>query len=527
MTAFSMTGQLNPAIGLLDPLYVAIPSNLAYAEGFYVSKVMPFELVRPAPANAVIGFYSPDYYGYVGRQTEIRITAQGGRYPYNAVIDQAPAGATISNDPTDKQNYLVLRFTPTQNGTEPINIRLYDATGAEMKRIQYTFTTSTDWCVFADPVAGVDAPASGAFSTPFKSIHYARNNTTGGKALILKNGTYTDTQLGITLDTASINSVLAWSRRQAIIDLASNVQVSPDILFYINNSNMLAQGLVIRNPQNAGQNPRLFSGTRATHYVYQDDISFEINGRSGTLNNDNISCFFMGSLERHHLAQTRCEFSGFVGAGNGWSAFDWYSVTYGKFECNTMRNQISSTESAGIAWVKGVGNKNIDIHNNTFETAMGGSLIDVFMANDGTDNKTGNVDVAFNLIRCTGLAGIVIARSSQAGIRLPVWTRRNTLVGGAIYVMTFGSGAQYPATVSSESDVIQSTISSTDPHKVIVVNNNDSLGVYRPLSYRQNLTSSVTNYECHSNSGVVDSAGFLTGSYAQYRGRRGHEIRRS
>lgn len=508
--------------------FLPMPDELKYPAGYFSPTVMPLEVIRPAPPEAVIGFFSPDYYGYVGRETQIRITMQGGAYPYAFVIDSAPAGATISNDPTDKQNYSVLKFTPTENGTTTIQVRAYDQDGTQ-KTMRWTFTTSTDWCVFVEPT-GVDSAGRGSFASPYKTLQYARDNTTGGKALILKNGTYTDTALGITLNSVSVNSVLAWQSRQAVIDMAANGATSPSELFYINSSNMLAQGIVVRDPQNAVTNPRIFGGNSATNYVYQDDCLFEINGRLGTVNTDNVSCFFLGATNRSYIAQTRCEFDGFAGAANGWSAFDWYGVRYGKFECNKLRNQVSSNTSAGLIWPKGTFNRDIDIHNNEFETAMTGSLVDVFMANVGDqDNATGNMDVAFNLIRCTGVgvAGIVIARSSQWGTRLPVWTRRNTIINGVIYVMTFGTGYQYPVTLTSSSDVIQSTIASTDPYKVIVLNNNDAAGVYRPLSYRPNLTASVNDFECQASSGVVNSSGILIGSYAQYRGRRGHEIRKT
>jgi len=525
MTAFSMTGQLNPATGLLDPLYVAMPSNLTYAEGFYASKVMPFELVRPAPVNAVIGFYSPDYYGYVGRQTEIRITAQGGRYPYNAVIDQAPSGATISNDPTDKQNYLVLRFTPTQNGTEAINVRLYDATGAEMKRIQYTFTTSTAWCVFADPVAGVDAPTSGSFSTPFKSIHYARNNTTGGKSLILKNGTYTDTQLGVTMSSASINSIIAWSRRQAIIDLTGNVQTTPSTLFYINSSNMLAQGIVVRNPQNMVANPRIFSGDSATNYIYMDDCAFEINGRLGTTNSDNVSAFFMGATPRNFVAQTRCSILGIAYSSNGWSINDWYDVSRGVSECNTILTQATDyTGAVGIIWLKGTGNRNIDLKNNEFAAPMNGAQISAMMSNvTELDDHTGNIDISFNLVRSKDAGGIWIAQGLQNGRRLPVWTRRNTVIDGAIYINTYSLESAYEVTFASDSDVVQKNISTTDPFKVFVRFSGGNL----PIASRPNLNATILRYECHGNAGVVDIDGNLIGLYSQYTGTRGHKIMRS
>jgi hypothetical protein len=524
MTSFNITGVTNTATGLLSGSYVPMPSELRYSAGHYTEQVMPLEIIRPAPPTAVIGFYSPDYYGYVGRETQIRITVQGGRYPYNAVIDSAPSGATISNDASDKANYLVLKFTPTENGTEQIKVRLYDATGAEMRTIRQTFVTSTDWCVFAEPT-GNDSTGDGSFANPYKTPQGARAVTTGGKALILKNGTYTDTTLGITLNSSTINSVLAWESRQAIIDMSANVQSTPSVLFYINSSHMLAQGIVVRNPQNQVASPRIFSGDSATNYVYQDDCKFEINGRSGTDNGDNVSCFFLGATGREFVAQTRCEFTGFVGIANGWSSFDFYGTDKFSVECNTVFDQASANSSgAGMLWVKGTGNRNGDIKNNSFPTVHAGSLIDVYMANvSAEDDFTGNIDVSFNYIKAVGNAGIWVARADQAGARLPVWCRRNTIVDGCILIFQ----RSYGVTFSSDSDVIQTSLSSNDPWKVLLRNSGDAPNIYRPLSDMGSLTASVTNYECQANSGVVDSNGVLTGSYATYRGTRGHEIVRT
>lgn len=521
MTAFTVNGFVNPATGLMQGSYVPIPDDLKYAPNHFAAQVMPFTLLRPAPASAVVGFYSPDHYGYVGRETQIRITMQGGAYPYSAVIDSAPSGATISNDPTDYQNYLVLKFTPTANGTYPIKIRVYDADGANLKTINYTFTVSTNWCVFADPVNGVDSPGNGSFANPFKSIHYARNNTTGGKALMLKNGTYTDTLLGITLNNSTIGSVLAWERRQAVIDLSTNVETTPNVLFYVNTSHAMAQGIVFRNPQNNVASPRLFSCDSATNYVSQDDCWFDLNGRQGTSNIDNVSCFFFGTTNRSYISQTRCEFSGTAGNSNGWSSIDIYGCQHVKIECNTYRDQVSSTTNAGFVWLKGSDNRNVDVTNNRFGTTFAGSLIDLYAATTvGVDNMTGNFDASFNLIRATGNAGIWVVRSDQLAARLPFWTRRNTIIDGIIMIFK----RSFAVTFSSDSDVIQSSISTSDPHKVIL--RNQGTTSYEPLSAMSSLTASVTNYECQTNSGVVDSNGILIGSYAQYRGTRGHEITR-
>lgn len=493
-----------------------------YSTGRFASQVMPFTLVRPAPASAVVGIYSADHYGYVGRETQIQLVAQGGAFPYVAVVDDAPSGYQLSNDPTSP-DYLVLKFTPSANGTFPIVVRLYDANGANLININYTFTVSTDWCVFCDPT-GVDSAGRGSFASPFKTIHYARNNTTGGKALILKNGTYTDTQMGISFGSGAINSLLAWERRQAIIDMSANVQTTPNILFYINNAHTLIQGIHFRNPMNQVNNPRWFSGSAVTDYVFQDDCRFEINGRSGTVNDDNVSCFFLGDTggtSRRFVAQTRCSFDGLVGLSNGWSTFDFYTTRYWVCMNNEYSNQISAGTSAGVLWPKGRNVRDGDIKLNTFTSAYGGGVIDAYLGNDAFENNvTGNLDICFNLIRSNGQFGLWVGRTDSAGTRLPVWSRRNTYINAIIMIFN----RSFPVTFTSDSDVIQSTISSTDPWKVVIRDSNDPENVYRPLSFNPNLTATITNYDCHANSGVVDSNGILTGSYAAQRGLRGHEV---
>ncbi|MBK8187609.1 MAG: hypothetical protein IPK77_10470 [Cellvibrio sp.] len=94
------------------------------AAGYFAPAVMPLTLVRPAAAANVVGFYCADYYGYVGRQAEVRITLQGGAWPYIFEIVSAPAGAALSNDPSDKQNYGVLKFM--HNNLRPISINFAD-----------------------------------------------------------------------------------------------------------------------------------------------------------------------------------------------------------------------------------------------------------------------------------------------------------------------------------------------------------------------------------------------------------------
>jgi len=519
MTSFSITGYENPVTGLLDPLYVPMPDGLRYAVGHYATQKMPFKLVRPA-ANS-IGYYDPDFYGYVGRLQRIPIVAQGGAFPHSVVIDSAPEGATINSDP-NLPDYLVLKFTPTANGAQTINLRLYDATG-QMIRIRYTFTTSTDWCAFISPT-GNDTTGDGTKANPWATRAKAFATATGGKCLIHENGTYAETTMGLSYSNSTINSMLAWEQRGAIVTLANVVSTGTGVMVVKNSSHSHEQGIIFRDPANTVANPRWFSGDNSSQYIFQDNCVFELNGRAGTSNNDNISCLMLGgdaNTARQYVAQTCCEFTGFTGHGNGWSSIDTYGTEYCVIRQNKFIDQQSITTTAGVVWIKGSNNRNFDIMLNEFVTPFGGGVIDLYMANvGGVDNTCGNFHVAFNIIRSFGAAGLWIARADQTGARLESWSSRNTIIGGSI--MIFDHNVDYPLTFTSDGDVIESTITTSDAWKVAVRRD----GAYYPLSSRPNLTATVTNYECQQNSGVVDSNARLDGAFQIYDGIRGHYVTR-
>lgn len=501
----------------VDSAYVPMPSELAYAVGHYTSQVMPMTVVRPA-ANST-GYYDLDFYGYAGRESHIPICAQGGAFPHSVVIDEAPAGATISNVPWD-DDYLVLKFTPTANGSYQIRLRLYDAVG-QLKVINYTYTVSETPFVFVS-TTGNDTSGIGTKASPWATRSKAFATATGGKILILEDGTYTETTLGLSFTNSTINSIASWSPRGATIDLIGVSSTGTGVMIVTNTSHCHIQGIIHNNPPTTVANPRWYSCDNSSSYMYMDNCEFNNDGRVGTSNGDNISCWLLGGdtvTDRRYVAQTRCEFTGFAGVANGWSSIDTYGTSYLVIRSNKFSDQRSITTTAGLLWIKGSNNKNIDIKLNDFETPFGGGFIDLYMGNIvGANNASGNIDISFNLIRAFGVAGIWIARADQSGNRLPVWSRRNTIIGGSIIIFD----KTFSVTVTSDSDVVECVESTTDPFKVFVRKD----GAYQPLSIMPSLTATVTNYECHQGTGMVDANGILTGSYAIYRGTRGHEITR-
>lgn len=504
-----LTGKLNSSGN--------IPVNLRYPTGYFERSVMSMNVVRPSSNAVVAGVYSADHYGYVGRETQVYIAIQGGAFPYAPVLVSAPSGATIGTDP-NAADYMILKYTPTANGSYSFSLKIFDQENTA-KTIELTITVSTAWCVFISPT-GNDTTGTGTKAAPWATISKAFSSTTGGKALIVEDGTYTNTTSN-TLNNTTINSILGWSQRGAQIDLSA----SNGTAFFWGASNSIIQGVRFINPPTNVNNPKIISTSSTINNLHVDNCEFDINGRLGLLNDDNISCMFLGDSGtiRSKVSQTRCDFLRFAGAANGWSAIDIYRTHYTVIERNRFLNQISATTSGANLWVKGDQNRYVDVRRNYFDSSWSGFALDVYMGNDGGINYvTGDVDVSYNLLLgATG--GIMVARGNTTGHVLPVWVRRNTVVNAGITVSARVADSTIK-TVESKSDVVQTTAGTTDPFKMFC--SDTALGTPRqPLSYAPYCFLSCLNYECHGDSGIVDAAGLLTGSYlTNYRGRRGHEV---
>ena len=513
MTDIPVSMNRNPISGKLQS-GGAFPSSLQFPAGYFEPAVMPMVVVRPATNFETVGFYSADHYGYVGRESQIKVCVQGGAYPYAPVAELLPSGATIGTDP-NSADYMLVKFTPVSTGTYSFRVRVYGQDGNSVVRA-WSMVVSSAWCVFVS-TTGNDTTGDGTKALPWATVTKAITAVqgSGGKAVILENGTYTDVQGGL-----NTNALLAWNQRGANIDCTTSSSTN-SVVFYINYKHTLIQGIVFKNPPITSESPRWFSTDTLCDSTYQDNCRFEINGRQGTGNTDNVSCFFLGQAgsNRKYIAQTRSEFDGFKSVGNGWSSIDTFGTSWAVVEGNSYTNQVSPNTSAGVIWIKGAGSINIDVRRNTFDETFSGYVIDIYIA-AVADSASGNIDVSYNLFK--GGGGISILRASQSYIRLPVWTRRNTVGQSGIYLFNWG----FAATVNSASDVIQSTITTTDAWKVY--RKDTTAPPYeKPLTSTTNITYSVTNYECQQDSGVIDSSGLLTGSYrTNYLGRRGHEIYR-
>lgn len=491
--------------------------NRQFPNGYFKSAVMPLKLVRPRPNPEIVGKISYDHNGYIGIESVICITLQGGAYPYFLENIQFPSGATVGATYADN-DYMVVKYTPTQNGIVRFKCDVVDMDGARVA-VSWSMDVNPNWLAFLSN-SGNDTTGTGAEGAPWQTITKAFATLTGGKMLCFENGTYVAGG-SVSFLANGVNGMFARNSRGATID--GNTQ-SGARYFYMNASNAFIGGLRFINPSVNG-NPRWFSAENGPiNNVFMDNCYFDIGFRNpdGAIG-DNRSCFFLGNTgPKFNIAQTRNYFTGFTDTANGWSAMDIYSTNTMVFERNRFGTQSVGNVAAGVIWVKGDNNTNITIRGNVWETVWSGIILDIYLAIDDTvtpRRATGNVEVCYNYVQG---GSMVVLRSSQSGQRQPVWSYRNVFIGGVSVSRRDGS----PLAFYSDADIIVSDTTTTEPWKIHGVNT--TLGnPITPLADNASLTFQITNYDLHRSvaQSPVDINGHLTGADRTANlGQKGYEI---
>lgn len=520
---------LNPNLGnkCRSASAIALGVRRLFTPDRFISAVMPMHVVRPRPNSDVAGSISYDHNGYVGLETTIPITIQGGAFPFVYTIIEAPEGASINNDPSSRQ-YGNFKWTPTSEGIYDIKIVAIDQDKTE-RIISWSINVNSNWIVFAGNGGSNTYP--GTMAQPFATITHAFSVTTGGKVLCLLDGTFTDLNGSRTMSASTINGIIARNPRAATIDCNSWVSTN-SVVFWLNNNNTIIQGVKFLNPPTTGDNPRWFSVSNACNNSFMHNCDFDINGRFGTNNGDNISCFFFSDLgpstQRRNIAQTECDFRRFAGnnggAGfNGWSSIDVYTTRNAVIERCKFYDQVSSTTIGGMLWIKASDNRNLSIRQNEWVTPMSGRLLDLSMSNRLGDDRCGNIEVCYNIVRCNNQnEGIEVLSGSGAGRRLPVWSYRNTIINGTIKIH---SRSDAPLAFTSINDVIINDQNEGEPWRIIGFNS--TLGdPITPVAALTAVTASITGYECHlpTSANALNAAGELINQYAVHTGILGHKI---
>ncbi len=492
-----------------------------YPNGNFIPAKMTMRVVRPC-VNSEAGLYNYDHNGFVGMESHVRLSVQGGSFPFRFEIIRGPQGATISND-VNANDYGVLKYTPTQNGLIDVLVLIVDQERT-VRLAAWTINVNADWIRFVSP-AGNNAN-NGSYASPWQTLTYATGQNTEGRALCLLDGTYTDLNGTASMGVAGLfNTMFAYNRRQATIDCTSWTSTNGTV-FPINGSNTIIQGINFDNPPITAANPRWFSVNGQGNNTHMHDCSFNVNGRIGTNNGDNISCLFFSDLGstnfRKNITQTACDFYGLDTRFNGWSSIDTYTIRYACIEKNRFYDQAAGGTSSGVIWIKAADNQFFSIRQNEFPTPHAGNCLELSMSARVADGRTGNFEVCYNYVVKTDEGALRVLRGSGNGVATaPVWSYRNTFIGD---ITIFSRNEA--STFISENDVVISDRSRGEPWKVVVLDT--SLGnPYQPLTHQPSITHSITGIDCHlpTSANALDANGNLQGVYAtQFHGTHGREI---
>ena len=495
-----------------------LPSDF-YPSANVIPAKMTMRVVRPC-VNSEAGLYNYDHNGFVGMQSNVRICVQGGSFPFRFEIIRGPQGATISNDP-NARDYGVLKYTPTENGLIDVMVLIVDQ-DRTTRIAAWSINVNVDWVRFVSP-SGNDTNI-GSYNQPWQTLTYATDQNTGGRALCLLDGTYTNLNSGASTATGGrFNSIFAYNRRQATVDCTNT---SAGTVFSVNGNNTIIQGINFNNPPITAGNPRWFSVNGQSNNTHMHDCSFDVNGRIGIANDDNISCLFFSDLGqnnfRRNISQTACDFYRLDTRFNGWSSIDTYTIRYACIEKNCFYDQVAGGTSGGTLWIKAADNQFFSIRQNEFATPHAGNCLELSMSARVADGRTGNFEVCYNYVVKTDEGALRVLRGSGNGVATaPVWSYRNTFIGD---ITIFSRNEA--STFISENDVVISDRSRGEPWKVVVLDTN--LGSpYQPLTHQPSITHSITGIECHlpTSANALDTNGNLQGVYAtQFHGTHGREI---
>lgn len=468
---------------------------------------------------------------------KIPLAVQGGAYPFYYEPITVPTGATIGQTHSDT-DYGVLKWTPSaSSGSESFHIRVHDQDGNTVD-VEWTATINESWVKYVDPVNGSNAN-DGTRANPYLTLTYAFTQCSGHH-LCLRDGTITDWTGGSLLNTGVLG-MFGFPGETATIDGAS--VTGTGVVFWLNHDGHTIQDVRFINCPTTLDNPRWFASLSTNDRLAQTFCTFE-DGDGGTLGDDNNSCLFLGAAGtvREYATQSHCSFQNLEAASNGFSSIDVYKTKYLVCQHNTF-NVPNVSSSRYVIWIKGGASTYITVRDNHFTAAWGGTngaLISVYLASDGGGVESGYQEFCYNTIISTNTstttdnAAIRVAGASQTGLRGPVWSYRNTILGTFV-------AARTPVELSifsSENDIVindcvlvdesKVTLSPQPDHKIAYTWSNDPTNIFRDIENRPSTTSVVlSGLECHQDvaEGVLDGSYLLQGAYrTTYLGRRGSEI---
>lgn len=468
----------------------------------------PLEITNIKPASSGTPAISPThriFRAYPGKEYKIRASVIGGMYPYKFSLSNAPSGMTINSSTG------VIDWPNPQASAGPITLTVKDSENTTVSS-SWSITVGTSGFLFVD--SAYTGVSTGSITQPFKSIQDIINLSNHESDIVyFKGGTYTlpifqpyyYTLMGcqISYGGGKPHIWLASPGEDVTIDMsqhffeAASVTATP---YYF-------QGLKFANMANWG-----FRTSSSMNYFtfYECKIDGMIKNTSG--NNNEGFIFTEADGRGWYMTFQNNTFS------NG-SGISYIGSLYQQSKVLVEDNDFSSLTMGTADYVQAIAFKaatqQSTIRHNTFNIADS-SVMPIhggwFAWLGETSNK---IEICFNYIyKSSGGRAlspnqnrIAIDQANQGAL----WVYRNTIVGGDITMYYLDVESQGGPPLSVQGPYLFKD-------NVIV---NPNAGITYHYSCGPNASQRVTltnNISRTTAIGLVDSSGFLTGSFAAYVG---------
>ncbi|MDR2153713.1 MAG: putative Ig domain-containing protein [Burkholderiaceae bacterium] len=452
--------------------------------------VYPLEILAPRAGQTTANRY---YKAYPGLIYDVNVAVVGGKFPYTYSLTASPSGMAI-----DASTGRITWPNPVaQSATYPVSVTVRDAAGNTVS-VNWTILVTTSGFKFIDAVNGRTRAqgGDGSFANPWRTIPDwfvdKYNSANRDQFLYWRGGTYRTAEApiedGVRLANSNVKPVvwLAYPGETPVIDTTGSY-----ILLSGAMNNAYFDGLTVQNfTKNFG--------------ILISSSSNNVQFRRNTFRNMPSNVGGTGSNASAIMIANEAV------KGSNWAFLDntftgVYTVGYGILGYSTDRVLVERNRFTDFTVndSKAIGPKTNNsmwfIRDNRINMERGqGIWVDTYAT-------TRDIEISYNLVQMG--SGQALWVGQEAVTYGTVTSLRNTYIGGSVQVDNL-VGSSGP--VSFDRDVIVNSAGTSNK-----ITGNSSSGLSSILS-----TDLLVGA---STSGIVDSAGNLTGSYAQFVGTRGYQ----
>jgi hypothetical protein len=478
-------------------LLVLFASMQAFAANYPLELVSPRAAgTAPVSGNDAIGASNRIFRAYPGIEYNIRAVIVGGAYPYTFSLANAPAGMVINAGTGE------IRWPSPAAGSATPTITVRDSEGTE-RTSPWTITVATSGFRFVDAANGQRHPTgNGSINTPWRTISDVVNGGSANDIVYFRNGTYSPTDLprsstGSPWERVELgdspNKWIAYPGDSPVIDFGYRAGGDPGVLIRPSAEDMYIDGFETRAVRIIA-----FQIPTGSYGVMRRLRLHELNQAGANLDGTNAS--YIMTLSSYSSSDTG-------GNASTWGQYlaiqdsEFYDAprdvmlkTYSQWkmviEDNNFHDALLATElKADMPQFHYRHNR----HTNIVSIAIGGNM--------HSYSTTG--EICFNIVNSPNGQWALDINSDGMARRVDAY--RNTLIGNVR---------------------VRNADSTDGPFRLYdnVIMNSDSSASRIRLESVSDTSRVVIQNNLSGSSGVVDAQGFLTNTYAQYRGLRGFEL---